>query len=207
MRTTVGQPFNQANVEEDIRSLYGTGDITNVRIFSEPVSDGVKVIVIVATRATIKDIVFQGNAHALRPRAPAQAHHQERPRPQRGNRRVATARSSWTTTRQGLRRRGHQDQHRHGRHRQHGRRHLHGQRGRQEQPASACISRATRHIKTARAAPRHEGHARQDDRLLHRQERPARPEQAARRPRQHARALPEQGLHRHRHPRDPHPAR
>ena len=61
MRTSVGQPFSQSNAEEDIRSLYGTGDITNVRIFSEPVSDGVKVIVIVATRATIKAIVFQGN--------------------------------------------------------------------------------------------------------------------------------------------------
>ncbi len=61
MRTTVGQPFVQANAEEDIRSLYGTGDITNVRIFSEPANDGVKVIVIVATRATIKAIVFRGN--------------------------------------------------------------------------------------------------------------------------------------------------
>ncbi len=62
MRTSVGQPFNQGNVEEDIRNLLATGEITNARIFSEPLSDGVKVIVIVATRATIKDIVFTGNA-------------------------------------------------------------------------------------------------------------------------------------------------
>ena len=62
MRTTVGQPFNQANVEEDIRNLYGTGEITNVRIFSEPDGEGVKVIVIVATKSIIKAIVFQGNA-------------------------------------------------------------------------------------------------------------------------------------------------
>ena len=51
MRTSVGQPFNQTAVEEDIRNLIATGEITNARIFSEPVSDGVKVIVIVATRA------------------------------------------------------------------------------------------------------------------------------------------------------------
>ncbi len=61
MRTTVGQPFLQANVEEDIRNLIATGEITNARIFSEPQADGVKVIVIVATRATVKDIVFVGN--------------------------------------------------------------------------------------------------------------------------------------------------
>ena len=60
MRTTVGQPFSQFNVEEDIRNLYGTGDITNVRMFSEPAADGVKVIVIVQTRSTIKEIVVTG---------------------------------------------------------------------------------------------------------------------------------------------------
>ena len=63
MRTTVGQPFNQTAVEEDIRNLYGMGEISNVRIFSEPTSGGVKVIVIVATKSIIKDVVFQGNAH------------------------------------------------------------------------------------------------------------------------------------------------
>ena len=63
MRTAVGQPFNQNTVEDDIRNLYATGEITNVRIFSEPLQDGVKVIVIVATRPTVKDIVFTGNTH------------------------------------------------------------------------------------------------------------------------------------------------
>ena len=61
MRTTVGPPFNQNNVEEDIRTLYGTGDVTNVRIFSEPAANGVKVIVIIQTRATIRDIVIVGS--------------------------------------------------------------------------------------------------------------------------------------------------
>ena len=62
MRTTVGQPFRQQNVEEDIRNLYATGDFSNVRIFDEPTAGGVKVIVIVATKATVKAIAFQGNA-------------------------------------------------------------------------------------------------------------------------------------------------
>ena len=61
MRTAVGQPFSQANAEDDIRSLYGTGDVTNVRIFSEPAAGGVKVIVIIQTRATIREIVFTGS--------------------------------------------------------------------------------------------------------------------------------------------------
>ncbi len=61
MRTAIGQPFSQANAEDDIRSLYGTGDVTNVRIFSEPTSGGVKVIVIIQTRATIREVVFNGS--------------------------------------------------------------------------------------------------------------------------------------------------
>ena len=63
MRTAVGQPFNQTAVEEDIRNLYGTGEVSNVRIFSEPTAGGVKVIVIVATKSIIKEVVFEGNKH------------------------------------------------------------------------------------------------------------------------------------------------
>jgi outer membrane protein insertion porin family len=65
MRTAVGQPFSQANAEEDIRNLYATGEITNVRIFSEPLPDGVKVIVIVQTRSTIKTIYVNGVTPAI----------------------------------------------------------------------------------------------------------------------------------------------
>ena len=60
MRTRVGQPFNQQAVEDDIRNLYGTGDVTNVRIFSEPRGDGVKVTVVVQTRAVVKEITLNG---------------------------------------------------------------------------------------------------------------------------------------------------
>lgn len=61
MRTSVGQPFNQQAVEDDIRALYATGEVTNVRIFSEPLPDGVKAVVIVQTRSLVKSIVINGN--------------------------------------------------------------------------------------------------------------------------------------------------
>lgn len=68
MRTRVGQPFNQQAVEDDIRGLYGAGDITNARIFSEPQADGVKVIVVVQTRSLVREITITG-ATKLRPRS------------------------------------------------------------------------------------------------------------------------------------------
>ena len=35
MRTRVGRPYSEQIVEEDIRNLYATGNISNVRIFGE----------------------------------------------------------------------------------------------------------------------------------------------------------------------------
>ena len=60
MQTRVGKPYSEQTVEDDIRSLYQTGNIANVRIFGEPVSDGVKVIVVIATKAVVKDVVITG---------------------------------------------------------------------------------------------------------------------------------------------------
>ena len=60
MRTQVGKPYSEQAVEEDIRSLYATGNVNNVRIFGEPVSNGVKVIVVVQTKAMIGEVVFEG---------------------------------------------------------------------------------------------------------------------------------------------------
>jgi len=53
MRTRVGKPYSEQAVEEDIRNLYKTGNISNVRIFGEPVTDGVKVIVVVQSKAKV----------------------------------------------------------------------------------------------------------------------------------------------------------
>ena len=47
-------------VEHDIRNLYKTGEVQNVRIFGEPSGDGVKVTVVVQTRAIVKEIEING---------------------------------------------------------------------------------------------------------------------------------------------------
>src|SRR5437867_4358447 len=60
MRTKVGQPFNDATVEQDVETLYKSGAIQNVRIFGEPQGDGVKVIVQVQTRLLAREIVIEG---------------------------------------------------------------------------------------------------------------------------------------------------
>jgi outer membrane protein insertion porin family len=61
MKTTVGQPYSELTVEDDVRSLYATGLVTNVRIYGEPLPDGVKVIVVVQTRVTLTEVTIQGN--------------------------------------------------------------------------------------------------------------------------------------------------
>lgn len=60
MKTTVGQPYSNPVVEQDIRNLYATGAILNVRIFAEPAADGVKVIVAVQTRSVMREIEIEG---------------------------------------------------------------------------------------------------------------------------------------------------
>ncbi len=60
MRTQVGRPYSEQAVEEDIRTLYATGNIANVRIFGEPSADGVKVIVVVATKSQVTEVRLTG---------------------------------------------------------------------------------------------------------------------------------------------------
>src|SRR5215468_5277102 len=60
IRTEVGHPYNDAVVEDDIRALYKTGELQNVRIFGEPEGDGVRVIVVVQTRSIITSIEIDG---------------------------------------------------------------------------------------------------------------------------------------------------
>ena len=64
MRTTVGQPYSDQTVEDDIRNLYKTGVVQNVRIFAQPEGDGVKVIVAVQTRQVLRELVIDG-AHKV----------------------------------------------------------------------------------------------------------------------------------------------
>src|SRR6476660_5572489 len=60
MRTKVGQPFNDATLEQDVEALYKSGGVQNVRIFGQPQGDGVKVIVQVQTRMIAREIVIEG---------------------------------------------------------------------------------------------------------------------------------------------------
>ena len=63
MRTKVGQVYTNEIVQEDIKALYKTGYIKNVRIFAQPEGDGVKVIVAVQTRAIVREIEINGAEH------------------------------------------------------------------------------------------------------------------------------------------------
>ena len=60
MRTRVGRPYSAQVTEEDVRNLYATGNVSNVRIFGEPAGDGVKVIVVVATKSTVSEVAITG---------------------------------------------------------------------------------------------------------------------------------------------------
>ncbi len=60
MRTRVGQPYSEQVVEEDIRNLYATGNVVNVRIFGEAKGDGVKVIVVLQAKARVTAVDIQG---------------------------------------------------------------------------------------------------------------------------------------------------
>ena len=69
MRTKVGSPYSQAKVEEDIKGLVATGEIENVRIYTEPKGGGLKVTVMVQTRASVSDVQFLGQFEVLGPQA------------------------------------------------------------------------------------------------------------------------------------------
>jgi outer membrane protein insertion porin family len=67
MRTAVGTAYSDAVVEQDIRNLYSTGTVRNVRIFAQPLSDGVKVIVAIQTRMVVREIEVDG-AQKIQPK-------------------------------------------------------------------------------------------------------------------------------------------
>ncbi|HEX4631143.1 MAG TPA: POTRA domain-containing protein, partial [Chthoniobacterales bacterium] len=70
MRTKPGQPYSESLVEQDIKALYQTSQVQNVRIFGQGEGDGVKVIVVLQTRSLVNEIEIEGaqriNAKSLR---------------------------------------------------------------------------------------------------------------------------------------------
>jgi len=60
IRTKAGEPYSESIAEQDIRALYATGALQNVRIFAEPEGDGVKVMVVLQTRSLVHEIEITG---------------------------------------------------------------------------------------------------------------------------------------------------
>ncbi len=60
LATQVGQPYSERTIEQDIRSLYSTGTVANVRMFGEPFQDGVKVTVLLQGRPIIAEVLIEG---------------------------------------------------------------------------------------------------------------------------------------------------
>jgi outer membrane protein insertion porin family len=60
MRTKPGQPYSESLVEQDIKTLYRTGQVQNVRIFGQPDGEGVKVMVVLQTRSLVNEIEIEG---------------------------------------------------------------------------------------------------------------------------------------------------
>jgi outer membrane protein insertion porin family len=60
MRTKPGQPYSESLVEQDIKALYRTGQVQNVRIFGQPEGEGVKVMVVLQTRSLVNEIEIEG---------------------------------------------------------------------------------------------------------------------------------------------------
>ncbi|MDR2463562.1 MAG: outer membrane protein assembly factor BamA [Verrucomicrobiales bacterium] len=60
MRTTIGQAYSLSAVEEDVRNLYATGLFVNLRIYDEPLADGVKIVVVVQPKPVIRELDIAG---------------------------------------------------------------------------------------------------------------------------------------------------
>ncbi|MCX6967382.1 MAG: outer membrane protein assembly factor BamA [Verrucomicrobia bacterium] len=60
MRTKIGRPYSVGVAEEDVRNLYKTAKVFNIRIFGDPQPDGVKVIVVVQSKTTVKEVNIEG---------------------------------------------------------------------------------------------------------------------------------------------------
>jgi len=65
LKTKEGSPLSADLIRDDIKSLYQLGFFLDVRVDSEPVEGGLKVIYIVAERPYISDVGFVGNVEIM----------------------------------------------------------------------------------------------------------------------------------------------
>lgn len=61
MSTKVGDTLSMTQIDEDVKSLYASGDVENVRILAEKRDGGVALIVVAQTRAVYGGVDFAGN--------------------------------------------------------------------------------------------------------------------------------------------------
>lgn len=60
LKTKTGDAYSERLAEEDVKTLFATGDVANVRIFAQPQDDGVKVTVLLQGRSTVTEILIEG---------------------------------------------------------------------------------------------------------------------------------------------------
>ena len=60
LATQIGTAYSERSAEQDIRTLYATGGVANVRIFAEPMADGVKVTILLQGRPVVGEILIEG---------------------------------------------------------------------------------------------------------------------------------------------------
>ncbi len=60
LATKIGQPYSERTAEQDVRALYSTGGVSNVRLFAEPLGDGVRVTVLLQGRPVIEEVLIEG---------------------------------------------------------------------------------------------------------------------------------------------------
>ena len=60
IKTKVGDAYSERLAEEDVKTLFATGDVANVRIFAQPQDDGVKVTVLLQGRSVVSEILIEG---------------------------------------------------------------------------------------------------------------------------------------------------
>ena len=60
LKTKVGDAYSERLAEDDVRTLFGSGDVANVRIFAQPEADGVRVTVLLQGRAAVTEILIEG---------------------------------------------------------------------------------------------------------------------------------------------------
>ena len=60
LATKVGQPYSERTAEQDVRALYATGGVSNVRLFAEPLGNGVRVTVLLQGRPVVEEVIIEG---------------------------------------------------------------------------------------------------------------------------------------------------